>query len=668
MRIKCLVVDNNPVLLRAISALLTKEGCDVRSAQTGLNALEILEDFKADIVFTDLVMPLISGEQLCRLLRSSEEHSRVYIVVISAIILEDFDRIQKNVDCDLCIAKGSLGDLRQHLKDALAAYLSAKEFVITHRKNQPIIPKSLQRSDVTSELLAGKQHLKTILDNIVDGIIEMTQDGVVVGANNASLEILGYKEGDLAGKTIENAVDWGVNKSDIRAWKEKELVGKGGNTFSVLEDCPLQFQQKMVTVTLLPVLEQGKSFGLCILRDISRQHYAEKHSRELDNAIKLVKKMDALSCMAGGLAHDFNNLLTVICGNLDILSLYGDRQTPSKNDELVAQTRKSAQIAVDLTRQISCFSNFGIVSREICNFKQLVEGVIGKFRADVAGKYQIYNSYEGELEIEVDAEEIGRAISNVLLNAIEAAPGKKVRILTDKVHLESAELMSGQYVPAGIYAKIEIIDTGGGIDPESLVRVFDPYYSTKTRGINKGMGLGLTIVYATMRNHGGYVIIESSQRENIGERESGTNVSFFLPAKEVVEAGQFGGKLSPGNPLLLLEPDSQMRNIGKIMLSYLGFNVILARSQQDATRVLKNRQEGGGAEIVLAIVDGADDCAKAIVRELEVFSPRVKVIAMGRTALDPIVDHAKEYGFVNSMTKPYTMDTLKHVIQSALKK
>ncbi len=127
MPIKTLVVDNNPVFLKALTAILGQEGCLVRTAGTGLEAIEVLQDYEPDIVFTDLIMPLVSGEQLCRILRHVKRFQDIFIVVLSAIILEDRERITKDINCDLCIAKGSLKEMRQHIREALHTYSDRKK-------------------------------------------------------------------------------------------------------------------------------------------------------------------------------------------------------------------------------------------------------------------------------------------------------------------------------------------------------------------------------------------------------------------------------------------------------------------------------------------------------------------------------------------------------------
>ena len=119
---KVLVVDNNPVLLKALSAILEKEGCEVRAVDNGLEAIETLKGFFPEMVFTDLVMPLVGGEQLCRIIRNTPQLAGIYVVVISAVVLEEEEHILQNLDCDLCIAKGSLREMRLHVLEALRQY------------------------------------------------------------------------------------------------------------------------------------------------------------------------------------------------------------------------------------------------------------------------------------------------------------------------------------------------------------------------------------------------------------------------------------------------------------------------------------------------------------------------------------------------------------------
>ncbi|BCL60886.1 hypothetical protein DGMP_15790 [Desulfomarina profundi] len=679
-KINALVVDNNPVLLKLISTLLHRENCVVKTAENGLHAIEILEEFHPDIVFTDLIMPQVSGEQLCKILRRTKKYRDVYIVVLSATVLEDSDRIFSETDCDLCIAKGNLNEIRNHLQDALREYRSENRK--KSKNNEKIerdarIPKGLKPSEVTTELLLEKRHLDKILDNLVEGIIELNVEGKVVSANRAALEIVDLGEEKIIGVVLSEICSWGSFQADIDDWIKKNLVARRLESLEIIEKNPLELNDRILTASFVaisdkPAWPDNKArqqkinenvFGLCILRDITRQFQAEKERRELDNAVRLITKMDAMSLMAGGVAHDFNNLLTVICGNLDIVVARGETLDFSEREKLIQYAQKAALVAVDLTRQISCFSNFGIVSREKVLIRTLIENTLQEFAKHTRINYEFEVKHD-HCFVYVDPEEIAGAIGKILQNALEATDGSAIRIVVDHEITDQRRLIQGQYVPAGRYARIDIKDCGRGIDKENLFRVFDPYYSTKERSSLKGMGMGLTIVYATLRNHGGYVVVHSAPSE-------GTMVSLYIP--ELLQSTDRLDlpveKILNGLQLLMVEPDMQMAQIGKIMLEHLGVIVKTAGTRREALEYVREEKKRGYAGHHVVLLDlsveqgGAAENTCRLLLEVE---PNLKIIATSGTILDPVMEDCRKHGFMGALPKPYNMDSLKHAIISAI--
>lgn len=661
MEIKALVVDNNPVLLRAVAAILSLEGCVVQTAATGLEALEIIVDFCPDIVFTDLIMPMVSGEQLCRILRKTKKYKRIFLVVLSATVMEDRERILRDVQCDVCIAKGNLQEIKKHIRGALLAFTERNNEIAFEAGKAACIPDGLKPSAMTSELLSEKQHFLNIFTNVEEGLIELNHQGKVVLVNSSALIILSCQEENLVGKQLHKAIDWGQYNQNIQQWTEQQLIGLGKSKYDILDGAPLFFGEKVVTAAFIPILEADSIFGLCILRDITKQFKAEKHHKELDNALKLIKKMDAMSCMAGGVSHDFNNLLTVICGNLDIITLQGKKQSSEERNRLLNQAQKAALVAVDLTRQISCFSNFGIISREVVKIDQFVEKTVDQFFKGEQDLYQITFTCKGN-NIHGDPEELSQAITNVLQNAVEASSGQRIEIVVDESEFTTPRLMSGQYVPAGKYTRTDICDRGSGIRSDQLFRVFDPYYSTKERGISKGMGLGLAVVYAVLRNHGGYIVINS-------QLNHGTTVSLFLPLLRDDDMASPGKETVQNRNrfVLLIDPEKQTREIGRIMLDYLGFSVRTAGNRVDAIHELKQLVDNPVSQFPLVILSlFEDESAVETCRRVHEVDPAIKVIAMSGTILNPILENYREYGFINTIPKPFSMDTLKHVINTVL--
>ena len=663
MVIKALVVDNNPVLLRAVSAILAQEGCTVQTAGTGLAALEIVDDFQPDIVFTDLIMPMVGGEQLCRILRNTKKHQKVFIVVLSAIVLEDQARILREIPCDICIAKGNLQEIRQHLQAALDTYNARHSMSSATNRKAARIPEGLRPSETTSELLLEHRHLYWILANLEEGIIELNFQGKVVAANASALHIIACREETIIGLPLFDAIDWGPFNGAIGEWTKQQIIARGMEKYDIIEDAPLYLNDRILTGSFIPITEEDSIFGLCILRDITRQFTAEKHRREFDNALRLVKKMDAMSCMAGGFAHDFNNLLTVLCGNLDIVTLHGESQSVGERNKLLQQAKQAALVAVDLTRQISCFSNFGIVSRENVQLESLVKDTVDDFFKGKNGQCEIKVTI-GNALIHGDPQELSQAIIKVLQNAVEASAGQRLEVIIDENDFAAPQLMAGQYVPAGKYVRIDICDTGRGISPDQLFKIFDPYYSTKQRGVHKGMGLGLTVVYSILRNHGGYVVVNS-------ELDQGTVVSFYLPALNVDQSNiAVHDALSvEGRAVLLIEPDQQMIEISKIMLSYLGFSVTAVGDRAGAIHELQKFSTNPLLPlplVILALLDKNEESAVETCRILHEMNSDLKVIAMSGMILDPVMQNCQKYGFINTLPKPFSMDSLKHITNTVL--
>ncbi len=662
MAIKALVVDNNPVLLRAVSAILEKEGCEVQTAVNGLDALDVLKKNSPDIVFTDLVMPLVGGEQLCKIIRSSEDLKHVFLVVISGILLEDFENILADKYYDLCIAKGNLQELKHHIQDALVRFetqsLSQENLHIGRTITK--IPYGLKPSAVASELLSEKRHLNRILDNLDEGIVELNKDGVIVSLNGSAQRILGVNDEDVIGSSF-NDFEWGEHKPAIADWLQQDITEGENASLDIQENLPLRFGGRIVTMSCIPVQDGSVVFRLCILRDITRQFSAEEKERELDSALKLITKMDAMSCMAGGIVHDFNNLLTVICGNLDMIS---HTHANSKIDDwlkLLEYARTASYMAVDLTRKISNFSPFGIVSRKKQILENIVEDAVSNFVVKTSSNCVLELSDEQSI-VSVDDEQISAALGNILQNSYEANINGSIHVSTQKVAFTSPSLIAGQYVPVGEYACVTIKDNGCGIDRELLLRIFDPYFSTKSRGSIKGVGLGLTVVYATMRNHGGYVVVQS-------ELQRGTSVSCYLPHFGYVNRdGDFGeGEKETILNVVVIDKDPQVTEVVRIMLEYLGHKTTIVSTVKEALERVRKDSPISAGKVQVVLIDPTSESTIKHEEICELFhsvDKELKIVITGGSVLDPVMQDFKRYKYANALPKPFTMDSLKHVLNS----
>ncbi len=657
---KVLVVENNPVVLKAVSAILEQEDCLVVPAVNGLHALEVLKEFTPDLVFTDLVMPLVGGEQLCRIIRSTPKLAGVFLVILSAIILEEKEQILQEIDCDICIAKGNLKEMREHIREALIAFKGRKQ-ASREKTGQPEkrIPSGLKPSQLTLELLTEKRHIAEIVDNLSEGILELSGKGKIVSVNKAARSILGICKEEVIGSSFMNRA-WGEHEAEVVSWLETQLVQGGMGRLELQEDEPLRINDRILIATFIPIREEETIFAVCIFRDITRQYLAEEHKRDLDEAVRLIKKMDAMSCMAGGFSHDFNNLLTVICGNLDILMHSGeDHKKTLDTNKILEHAKRASVVAVDLVKKISCFSTFGIISREDIQVGEVVQKAVEGYFKRHGGVYDLVMP-GGESFVHVDSSQMQVAICNVLQNAVEASGDREILVQVQDEEFALPTIIAGQYVPAGQYARVDIRDRGKGIEREHILKIFDPYYSTKQRGTMKGMGLGLTIVYATLRNHGGYVVVTS-------EPDQGTTVSFFLPVYRAIGTGGRNRDMDrlKNCGVLLVEEDEQLREISRIMLEFLGYSAVVvadAETALDCIREGRAREEERIAIVILDMSGLPDGEDMAVCRALHAADPELKIVAASASILDPVMENCLKFGCANTLPKPYTMDSLSHVL------
>lgn len=653
MTIQALVVDNNPVLVRAISSFLARQGCEVQTAANGLEALTLLKSSIPDILFTDLVMPLIGGEQLCKIIRSNPRFTNIFLVIVSGIVLEDFENLLTEKYYDLCIAKGNLKELRSHVQDALKRMEEKRKGSKTAGEQLPArIPDGLKPSSVALELLREKRHLHHILEHLDEGIVELDCHGAVLSINSAACRTLGVMAERVIGSSLAE-IPWGDHQEKIRQWLAK-LASGAGEQLDIYEDHPVWINDRIVTATMMTMSVENVVYGLCILRDITRQYIAEEHERELSDAMKLMTKMEAMSCMAGGIAHDFNNLLTVICGNLDILMHLIAKEMTSDRRSLLEHARSAAYMAVDLTRKISSSSPFGIVSRQKQPLAEIVRNCVERFRQQSGADCELSIDDHGVL-VNVNPDQIGAALSNILQNGMEAAGEAPVEVYTKEVTFEAPTILSGQYVPEGSYGCVAIHDYGTGIARENLLKVFDPYFSTKARGASKGMGLGLTVVYATMRNHGGYVVVDSAPGE-------GTTVFCYLPCygHYRMEERQASGQHRVTR-VMVVEHDIQLQEVARLMLEHLGYSVTIARDLEEAKRTLAGMGDMRAGEVLAVLIDPLQEVAadQRLICSQLADGRSVRVIATGSSLLDPVMQDFRSFGYHSRLVKPFSLDSLR---------
>ncbi len=264
---KILVVDNDPIMVRFMRGLLTKEGYEVLTAGDGLSALEILESYIPDIIFVDLVMPNISGDRLCRAIRRIPTLSSAFMVILSAIAAEeeiDF----RELGADACIAKGPMNKMAEHV---LTVIRMSDQGRVDHPSGRVLGLEGIHKRGITRELLAARRHLETVLGNVQEGIVELNSEGQIVYANPFAATLLKASEEVLLGAPFDGLFST-IDREHVRSLLRNH--GKTPETGSQERSVLLNHRELLLRV--FPIDEgQSASLGV-ILNDVTERRKAEK--------------------------------------------------------------------------------------------------------------------------------------------------------------------------------------------------------------------------------------------------------------------------------------------------------------------------------------------------------------------------------------------------------
>jgi CheY-like chemotaxis protein len=362
--------------------------------------------------------------------------------------------------------------------------------------------------------------------------------------------------------------------------------------------------------------------------------------------------------LAGGIAHDFNNLLTGIMGNIGLVKSY---ISPSDNTyEMLDEAERAAIRARDLTQQLLTFARGGKPVKKPVNVYELMKES-SEFALRGSKAKLLLSLPEDLWQIDADEGQISQVINNLVINADEAMPMGG----TLKIHAENEAIRKNSSIllKSGSYVRIDIEDTGTGISPEHLQRIFEPYFTTKQRG----SGLGLTTAYSVVRNHGGIMTAES-------ELKKGSTFRIYLPASKravkggkkltVTDSGQAGGKV------LIMDDEEIIRKMLTNMLGMAGYTVEVSADGVEALEKYQQAREAGdpfNAVIMDLTVPGGMGGKEAVKKILEI-DPKAVVIVSSGYATDPIMSDFKKYGFKAVIAKPYSVRQLRESLSSLLTK
>lgn len=262
-----LIVENNPTILKLLSHHLEAEGCQVRSVANGLEALVKLDEEIPDIIFTDIIMPKVSGDQLCTIIRNNNKLRDIFIAVHSSTSLEDNRQILE-MDADIYIAKGPKTNLKDHVHHVLDQYKKG-----IRRNPETYGGNTLHPREITRELLLERKHHQAIFNNVAEAIVELDSTGQIVQANMAAQRLFGKGSLEILSSKFVDFLE-GREKNNVIRWIDN-IAADGPSVFRSSFAPPLQVNKRKILLNLVAVAEAQDFFVIGILQDITLQKNTE---------------------------------------------------------------------------------------------------------------------------------------------------------------------------------------------------------------------------------------------------------------------------------------------------------------------------------------------------------------------------------------------------------
>lgn len=491
------------------------------------------------------------------------------------------------------------------------------------------------------------------------GLLMLDAAGSIILANREVERLFGYERDELLGSAVEVLVPQrhrhqhpGLRAGFVGA-PSARAMGAGRDLFGRRKDG----SEVPVEIGLTPVETPEGLFIISSIVDISARQTADRERRGLEEQLRQAQKIEALGRLAGGVAHDFNNVLATILGIIELAEAEGSLRPAD-----LAELRKAAERGRALIGQILRFGRRGAVERIAVDPAVAVEEVLRMLRATLPRQVEIKAEIEEAVPaIDADPTAVSQVLVNLATNAAHAMPNGGllcVKVAPSYVRDHVARANPG--LREGEYVAIEVADSGCGMDPETLDRAFEPFFSTKAEG--QGSGLGLAIVHAVMRDHEGNVRIDS-------EPGRGTTVTCLFPAsvgalRAEVDTRTVAPLPGDGERVLLIDDEPSLVEITRRGLLRLGFQVTALTDPRLAIERLEADPTAYDVVVTdrsMPHVTGLDVAAR--VRQI---APRLPLILMTGWAGDLDQGALDRWGITATVAKPVPLPDLAQLLREVM--
>ena len=520
------------------------------------------------------------------------------------------------------------------------------------------------RKRVEEDLRKSEEMFRRLIEAAPDAIY-VHADGRFVYLNQVAINLFGAKTADqLIGYPIVERID----PSYHEMIKDRQrLLYEEQRKLPIFEQVYLRLDGSSIRVEAhaLPITYDNKNAALAFVRDITDRKRAEEEKQRLQERLQRAEKMEAVGTLAGGVAHDLNNVLGVLVGYSELVLMEIREESPLRRH--VSNILQSGQRSAAIIQDLLTLARRGVTVSEVINLNDLISD---HFKTPEFEKLKAYHplvTFKSDLDKDVmnikgSPVHLSKTIMNLLSNAAEAVTDQgEVTIVTENHYLDKP-LTGYDHIQEGEYVVLKVMDNGKGISAADIGKIFEPFYTKKVMG-RSGTGLGLAVVWGTVKDHNGYVDVQS-------EEGKGSVFTLYFPVtreetvsdQKVVSPESFVGR---GESIFVVDDVKEQRELATAMLSNLGYRVNAVPSGEAALAYLKT--SNADLMVLDMIMDPGMDGLETYQKVLGINPKQKSIIVSGYSETDR-VKKAQELGAGAYVRKPYIRENIGLAIRRELDK
>lgn len=671
-----LAIDDNRDNLVTITAQLKLfiPNCDIITAQSGEQGIQLAIKNQPDIILLDVHMPGIDGFETCKLLKANAETSHIPVIILTAIRTDSKSRVKAlELGADAFLSKPiDESELAAQVKAMLRIKRAEdklrnenehlEEMVAQRVEDLSISNKQLRREMEERKRAQYELEMKSnAIENSLNGFDIVDQDLRLIYVNKAYVKMWGYDRSEevIGTSPIDHCLDSGIPQKIISTLKKDgkckiEFTGKkkDGSEFDVLMYAHLAHDAN------------GNEIYPSASVDVTNRKQAEKEKLQLEKQLIQAQKMEAIGNLAGGIAHDFNNILSSILGFTELALEDVPEGSPIKDN--LDEVYIAGNRAKELVQQILAFARQSEELKKPVKLNEIVIEALKLLRPSTPTTIDIIPAIKSIATVRGNVSQLHQIVMNLCTNAIHSLQekGGVLEIALKDVIYYNDLRSTHSGLPAGKYVELTIADNGPGIDPAIIDNIFEPYFTTKSVG--EGTGMGLSMVKGIIESHDGDIQVQSEPGQK-------TAFTIQLPVEAVERLtviDQIDHLVSKGTEsILFVDDEAPIARMGSRMLSGLGYKVKSETSSIEALELFRSNPDA--FDLMITDMTMPTMTGDILAKEIRKIKPNIPIILCTGYSNKINKQQANGLGINAFAYKPFTKadlaNTVREVLDASLK-